>query len=360
MSETYLCGGCGIELQTEDEEALGYVPASSLKNEDVLCKRCFQLKHYNKHTPVSLTEDDFLTMVSSISNTKGLVVHLVDLFDVNGTLINNLSRIVGDKPIILVGNKVDLLPKSTNLRKVSQWLKKLANEANLNVINVFLISSETGLGMKEVAKEMEFQRKGHNIYVVGVTNVGKSTFINKYIDNATGLKEVITTSYFPGTTLGFIDIPLDDNTSLIDTPGIVNSEQMAHYVSNKDLKLITPRKEVKARNYQLNDGQTLFIGGLGRFDFVKGEKQPFVCYFSNRLHIHRTKLENADALYERQLGELLLPPTRETLKQLPPLVKNSYRIEQPNTDIVFPGLGWITVLTGNITVEVHCPKGVAF
>src|SRR5699024_11527170 len=64
-------------------------------------------------------------------------------------------------------------------------------------------------------KEMEFQRKGHNIHVVGVTNVGKSTFINKYIDNATGLKEVITTSYFPGTTLGFIEIPLDDNTSLI-------------------------------------------------------------------------------------------------------------------------------------------------
>lgn len=359
MSETYLCGGCGIELQTEDKEALGYVPASSLKNEDVLCKRCFQLKHYNKHTPVSLTEDDFLTMVSSISNTKGLVVHLIDLFDVNGTLINNLSRIVGDKPIILVGNKVDLLPKSTNLRKVSQWLKKLANEANLNVINVFLISSETGLGMKEVAKEMEFQRKGHNIYVVGVTNVGKSTFINKYIDNATGLKEVITTSYFPGTTLGFIDIPLDDNTSLIDTPGIVNSEQMAHYVSNKDLKLITPRKEVKARNYQLNSGQTLFIGGLGRFDFIKGDKETFVCYFSNEVPIHRTKLENADNLYENNIGNLLSPPNKETLETLPEMTENTFKISPGQYDIVFPGLGWITTKTGDITVSAHSPKGTA-
>src|SRR5699024_11836717 len=109
MSETYLCGGCGIELQTEDKEALGYVPASSLKNEDVLCKRCFQLKHYNKHTHVSLTEDDFLTMVSSISNTKELVVHLIDLYDVNRTLINNLSGILFNKTIILVGNKVDIL-----------------------------------------------------------------------------------------------------------------------------------------------------------------------------------------------------------------------------------------------------------
>src|SRR5699024_12157676 len=108
-----------------------------------------------------------------------------------------------------------------NLRKVSQWLKKLANEANLNVINVFLISSETGLGMKEVAKEMELQRKGHNNYVVGVTNVGKSTFINKYIDNATGLKEVITTSYFPGNTIDFINLLLADNISFIDQQGLV-------------------------------------------------------------------------------------------------------------------------------------------
>src|SRR5699024_4800193 len=114
----------------------------------------------------------------------------------------------------------------------------------------------------------------------------------------------ITTSYFPGTTLGFIEVPLDDHSALIDTPGIMNSEQMAHYVSKQDLKIITPKKEIKARNYQLNSEQSLFFGGLGRFDFIKGNKQTFVCYFSNDLPIHRTKLEKADALYEKQKGEL--------------------------------------------------------
>lgn len=357
MSETYLCGGCGIALQTKDKDALGFVPASSIENEDVLCKRCFQLKHYNKHIPVSLTDDDFLSMVSSISESKGLVVHLIDLFDVNGTLISSLPRIVGNNPIILVGNKVDLLPKSTNERKVTQWLRQLAKEANLNVVDVFLISSATGLGMKEVAEQMDYYRAGKNIYVVGITNVGKSTFINKYIDEATGLKEVITTSYFPGTTLGFIEIPLDDNASLIDTPGIVNNDQMAHYVSNKDLKLITPRKEIKARTYQLNSGQTLFIGGLGRFDFIKGDRQSFVCYFANEVPIHRTKLENADDLYDKQLGKLLTPPNKETLKNLPSLTESTFKIEAGQTDIVFPGLGWITTKSGDVTVSAHSPKG---
>src|SRR5690625_1046768 len=204
---------------------------------------------------------------------------------------------------------------------------------------------------------MEFRRKNKDIYVVGVTNVGKSTFINQFIKRSTGIKDAITTSYFPGTTLGFIKIPLDQHSALIDTPGIMNEHQMAHYVSKNDLKLITPNKEIKPRNYQLNSGQTLFIGGLARFDFIKGDKQTYVCYFANTLSIHRTKLENADALYERQSGEILSPPDQDTLALLPPLVKDSFRITEDYTDIVFPGLGWITILGQPVSINAHRPKG---
>src|SRR5699024_5506670 len=112
-----------------------------------------------------------------------------------------------------------------------------------------------------------------DVYIVGTTNVGKSTFINRLIKRTTGENDIITTSYFPGTTLGFIQIPLDDHTSLIDTPGIVNKQQMAHFMSKNDLKLITPDKELKPKIYQLHSQQTLFIGGLARLDFIKGERQ---------------------------------------------------------------------------------------
>ncbi|HLR72752.1 MAG TPA: ribosome biogenesis GTPase YqeH [Pseudogracilibacillus sp.] len=358
MDKLY-CLGCGVEIQTEDKTGLGYAPPSSLKNEDVLCQRCFQLRHYNKNVTVSLDSDDFLQLVSTIHGTDSLIIHLIDIFDVDGTLLKNLKRIVGNNPILLVGNKVDLLPKSTNKGKLRNWLLKAAKENGLKVKDVYLISSVKGIGVDELAVRMEEERNQKDIYVVGVTNVGKSTFINQFIQRATGEKNAITTSYFPGTTLGFISIPLDDRHALIDTPGIMNPSQMAHFVSKEDLKLITPTKEIKSRNYQLDDNQTLFIGGLARFDFIKGEKQSFVCYFSNRITLHRTKLSNADDLYDRQVGSILTPPNEETLESLPPLVKQSYRIEQPNTDIVFPGLGWITILKGNITVEVHAPKGVA-
>ncbi|WP_373892873.1 ribosome biogenesis GTPase YqeH [Virgibacillus natechei] len=357
--ETIYCQGCGAAIQTSNPESAGYTPKSSLAKENVLCQRCFRLKHYNEVQDVSITDDDFLQMVSSIRNTDGLVVHVIDIFDVDGSLIKSLPRIIGDNPIVLVGNKVDLLPKSTNKRKLTQWLRSQAKEAGVKVKDVFLISSKQGMGIEELTHQLENYRAEKDIYIVGTTNVGKSTFINRLIKQTSGENEVITTSYFPGTTLGFIEIPLDDNTSVIDTPGIVNKQQMAHYVSDKDLKLITPNKEIKPRIYQLNSSQTLFFGGLARLDFIKGEQTSFVCYFSNQLPIHRTKLENADELYTNQVGDLLSPPNAKTLESLPRLTKSTFRTTGDKTDIVFPGLGWVSIAGGGVSVIAHSPKDVA-
>lgn len=356
--ENIYCQGCGALIQTTDPKAPGYTPESSLEKEDILCRRCFRLKHYNEIQDVSIDDDDFLKMISNIRNADALVVHVIDIFDVNGSLIKSLQRITGNNPIVLAGNKVDLLPKSTNKRKLTQWLRSSANEAGINSEEVFLISSIKGHGIEELTDNIEELRKGKDVYVVGTTNVGKSTFINRLIKQSTGYNDVITTSYFPGTTLGFIEIPLDGETALIDTPGIVNRQQIAHYVSDHDLKLITPKKEIKARVYQLNDQQTLFFGGLARLDFIKGDRQPFVCYFANELPIHRTKLENADELYSNQIGELLSPPDNETRGKLPELAHSTFRITGEKTDIVFPGLGWVSI-AGNASVAAHSPKEVA-
>ncbi|WP_430785127.1 ribosome biogenesis GTPase YqeH [Virgibacillus flavescens] len=357
--EAINCQGCGVVIQTTDPEEVGFTPESALAKDTILCQRCFKLKHYNEIQDVSVTDDDFLKMVSQIRNEEGLVVHLIDIFDVSGSMIQSLARIIGDKPIILVGNKVDLLPKSTNKQKLINWLKKSAKDAGIKVRDVYLISSIKGHGIEELTEAIEVKRANRDVYIVGTTNVGKSTFINRLIQQTTGDKDIITTSYFPGTTLGFIEIPLDENSSLIDTPGIVNKQQMAHYVSKNDLKIITPSKEIKPRGFQLNHGQTLFFGGLGRIDFLKGDKQSFVCYFSNQLSIHRTKLENADKLYEEHVGELLSPPDEISKSKLPELVESTFRIKEEKMDIVFPGLGWVMIPEVNTTVIVHSPRSVA-
>ncbi|QKY69519.1 ribosome biogenesis GTPase YqeH [Lentibacillus sp. CBA3610] len=356
--EELICQGCGVSIQTTDPDRAGYTPKAAAEKETVLCQRCFRLKHYNDIQDVSMTDDDFLKMISQIRDQEGLVVHLVDIFDVDGTMIESLPRIVGNKKVILAANKMDLLPKSTNHNKLTKWLRTAAKEAGISVEAVYLISSVKGHGMSGLTEAIEEYRNGKDVYIVGMTNVGKSTFINKLIQKTTGTKDAITTSYFPGTTLGFIEIPLDDDTALIDTPGIVNRKQMAHYVSDHDLKLITPKKEIKPRVYQLNNQQTLYFGGLARLDFVKGERQSFVCYFSNELAIHRTKLKNADNLLNEHRGGLLSPPGHDTLEKIPELTERTFRLQHEKTDIVFPGLGWVTVPEGGITVKAHSPKGV--
>ncbi|SHN10316.1 ribosome biogenesis GTPase YqeH [Gracilibacillus kekensis] len=358
MEEALHCEGCGAEIQTEDKTKSGYVPKSALNNEHIICQRCFRLKHYNEVQDVEYTDDDYLRMINQVSNTDSLVVKVVDIFDFNGSFITGLQRLTGNNPIILIGNKVDLLPKSTNRNKLIHWMKKTASDFGLTVQDVFLVSAEKAQGFDQVEKEIEARRNDKDVYIVGCTNVGKSTFINQLIRRSSGVKDAITTSYFPGTTLGFIQIPLDRKSYMYDTPGVVNRRQLVHYVTDKDLKVITPKKEIKPKVYQLQDQQTLFFGGFGRFDFEKGMKQSFVCYFSNQLMIHRTKLEQADEFYQKHVGELLQPPSPETLEQLPELTKQTIKIPLKKTDIVIPGLGWITVPDGGVTISIHVPKGV--
>ena len=356
--EELKCIGCGITIQTEDSKAEGYAPLASLEKEEVICQRCFKLRNYNVLQPVSLSGDDFLNILNGIGEKDGLVVKIVDIFDFNGSWINGLQRFVGKKDILLIGNKADVLPKSLNPNKLINWMRAEAVKLGLKPVDVLLVSAHKGQGMPEALEMIDKLRKGKDVYVVGCTNVGKSTFINRIIKNVTGIGEVITTSHFPGTTLDLVEIPLDDGKAIYDTPGIINNHQIAHHLDATDLKAITPKKELKPKVFQLNAEQTLYIAGLARFDFIKGDRSSFIIHVSNALEIHRTKLSNAANLYEKHLGEMLSPPSGESVGKMPPFVRHEFSIKKAKTDIVISGLGWVTIQHPDVVVAVHAPRGV--
>jgi ribosome biogenesis GTPase YqeH len=347
-----------VSIQTERQNDLGYAPPSAISKEVVVCQRCFRLKHYNEVQDVSLTDDDFIKILNGIGRKDALVVKIVDIFDFTGSWLPGLHRFVGQNDILLVGNKVDLLPKSIKHNKVIHWMKQEARDLGLLPKDVFLISADKGTGIEELVTAIEDYREGKDVFVVGSTNVGKSTFINRILKEYGGEKELITTSHFPGTTLDIIDIPMDEASSLIDTPGIINHHQMAHYINKADLKYITPKKEIKPKVFQLNEEQSLFFGGLARLDFVSGERQPFVCYVSNELNIHRTKLEKADDLYKNHAGELLTPPRQEDMERFPELQAHTFTTREEKVDVVFSGLGWVTLQEPGTRIVAHAPKGV--
>ncbi|WP_407887601.1 ribosome biogenesis GTPase YqeH [Levilactobacillus sp. N40-8-2] len=358
--EALHCIGCGAEIQTTEKTAPGYTPQSALEKgmekEEVYCQRCFRLRHYNEIVPVGLTDDDFLNLLTQIQDANALIVYVVDIFDFNGSVIPGLHRFVGENPILLVGNKEDLLPSSLKRSKLKDWIRQRANEQGLRPIDVTLLSAKTNQSVDQLLELINKYRGDRDVYVVGVTNVGKSTLINQIIRQNTGVKDLITTSRFPGTTLDKIELPLDDDHVLVDTPGIIQNEQMAHFLDGKDLKLVTPQKQIKPKTYQLNSQQTLFLGGIARFDYTNGPKSGFIAYFENNLYIHRTKLENADDFYTRQLGQLLTPPQPENKDDFPPLVPHEFKTTV-KSDLVFEGLGWITVPAG-VNVTGWAPAGV--
>lgn len=134
----------------------------------------------------------------------------------------DMNKISNNKPRIFVLNKIDLADDE----KTRMWSNKLKNEGAA----VIGVNSRSGKGMnlvlttaREVCKEkIERNRKRGLInkpiraMIVGIPNVGKSTFINKLAGKASA-----KTGNKPGVTKGKQWIKLKKDIELLDTPGML-------------------------------------------------------------------------------------------------------------------------------------------
>lgn len=354
------CGGCGAVLQFELPDAPGYVPKRGPSDSPLVCQRCFRIKNYNDATNVTVDPDQYLHMLGRIAEKDCLVVHIVDIFDFEGSLISGLKRFIGSNPVVLVVNKLDLLPKAINPNRIVNWVQRQAKEQGLKVAETVLCSAKRNFGFERVVESIGQHRGQRDVYVVGATNVGKSTLINRLIREYSDLQAELTTSRYPGTTLDLVRIPLDDGHSIIDTPGVVYRYRLTELVSKQSLQALLPEKPIKPAVYQLQAEQTLFFGSYARFDFIQGERRSFTCYVSNAIPIHRTKLSAADDVYAKHAGVMLAPPAADELAELPQWTRHSFSIGKgQEKDIAVSGLGWIRINgTENAQVALHAPKGI--
>jgi len=362
MEERIVCKGCGSIIQSTDKMTEGYIPANVLEkhdfNEPIYCQRCFRIRHYQECVSNDIPGEDYIKVLSQINATNSLIVLIVDIFDFSGSFLPNIKRITGQNDVILACNKVDLLPQSTKEEKILEWVKSMCKEEGLQVLDQILISSKKNIYIDELLTLIDKYKNGRDVYIVGSSNVGKSKLVNQILRRFNGTdKEVLTVSYAPNTTLNFVGFPLDDGTTIYDTPGVLNRHQYLRYLTKKSLKLVVPQKEIKPTIYQLESEQTLFIGGLARFDLLSGEKggkSNVVLYFSNNLSIHRTKTINADNIYDTKLYTLLTPPF-SAKENLPKFATTEFHVRDTNKyDIVISGLGFIT-LRAPFHIKVSAP-----
>lgn len=358
-----LCYGCGQKLQSSDENMSGYVPAKILNTRDsVLCQRCFKLQHYNTNIEVELIDEDYEKILTNITNKDALIVYVIDIFNFEASVIENLSKYLKNQKLLILVNKRDLIPSAVKDEKIIKWVKKRLTNAGLKITDVILASGMTNYNIDLILDKITDLREGKDVYIIGNANVGKSTFINSLLRNYNNETDhFITTSTFPGTTLNVIKIPLDQKSYIYDTPGLIAKKIIWNVVEPKLLKYILPRKELKPLTFQLKEKQSLLLGGLAAFDFIKGGENNFTCYFSSSVNIVRTKLDKSVATFNSLLKNGNIKPSSIKIKSIDDLVVNKIKItEKHKIDVVINGYGWISFEGKDMEITLHLPKNVGY
>ncbi|MEG1741421.1 MAG: ribosome biogenesis GTPase YlqF [Acetivibrio sp.] len=151
-----------------------------------------------------------------------VVIELVDARIPLSSKNPDIDEIAKNKARIILLNKYDLANKEKTMEWKS-WFEKKG-------FHVALVNSKSGMGVKavmsviqEACKEKTERDRKKGILnrpvramIVGIPNVGKSTFINSFAGKA-----CTKTGNKPGVTKGKQWIRLNKNVELLDTPGIL-------------------------------------------------------------------------------------------------------------------------------------------
>jgi ribosome biogenesis GTPase A len=421
------CPGCGAKYQTYNQNQPGYLPSLdkpkplsvhqrsaqllNLPVEDIdlkeatrirLCQRCHRMQHQSVEYSRKFATDPSKQFSPILLAKSGIIVNVVDVFDLPGSLVHGIDKFVGtNKHIILAVNKCDLLPFDVHLDRVKHQVTNMARKTpgyGERLVHTVLMSGQQQSGIDGLIKAVKKYRKaGDDVIFVGNANVGKSQLVSTLLEycappGGLDIPKPMSNS-LPGTTASFIQIPLavfgstfrakktmvltdlqnaamirEKETTLIDTPGLFNGNSLLHLLTMSEIRNVIPNKPFdKATTYVLEPGESLFLGGLARMDYVTSEdhvvqshqdRLRFTVFVSQNVKIHKTKTIKADNLYTKHVGTILTPPNSSIgwpeMKLVKTLTLSSDKIDSSCHDVVFDGLGWIAITGGFTNVKIDC------
>lgn len=167
-----------------------------------------------------------------MTKTKRLIAENLKLIDIVIELVDarapfssknpDIDVLANNKPKIIIMNKIDL----ANSEITNQWVKwyegQGARVIEVNSINGSGVSKVIQVAQELMKDKIEADRKRGRInrpiraMIVGIPNVGKSTFINKLVG-----KSSAKTGDRPGVTRGKQWIRIRKGFEMLDTPGIL-------------------------------------------------------------------------------------------------------------------------------------------
>lgn len=306
-----ICYGCGVKLQSNSKDNPGYVPLNKA-DDSVYCMRCFRMIHYgeknNTNTPKEAKE-----IINKINKDNRFVIFLVDFLNINDEVIKIFKSIKKQK--MLVVNKCELIPKHVNREKIRLYLKNRYDISD----TIKLKGGTTSHGAKSILSYLNDERI-KEAYIIGMSNSGKSTLINDLIkiEGSNVTKTTVTNK--ANTTVDFIRVKINDNLTLIDSPGVILSNSLNNDCSSKNIVA-----------YSMNMKECETISLLDGSYFLKFDRATPIVFYTNQ-------------------------DSKKTIKKYfkaAPGLVNTIDIKEDYMDVVIHGIGFVTVKkSSSITTNI--------
>lgn len=285
------CLGCGVELQTINERANGYV----LSENNKYCLSCFKLKNYGQYTQKVIDTNEINKIIDSVieNSADSRFYYIIDLFNlhasVNKEILDKLQK--NKVETVFIINKVDLFRDISNLEKITEFFVEYIKNLGFKEPMFLIMNNSSKKLILELIEVVQTCDKKQ--YFVGVSNSGKSTMINSMLKELYDKNQIVE-SYIPNTTEKIIPLSIE-NKEVFDTPGFSRNFSILKNIDPSLLREFNPEKRIKQFTFQLNDGHSIAFDSLFGISIESTDKVNVHVYCSKQSNIHRTKTINLES-----------------------------------------------------------------
>ena len=366
ISQIRRCYNCGAVLQTEDPTKVGYVKKEILENATqnfVFCDKCFELERHHPLTNEPSVDPEFLTMLKKAKEKDALIVYVINLFSFEAAFSHAINEIVQGMNILVVGNKLDLLPAGTNIEDTQEYVAHRFRVSGLTIQkeNVILANAFDDETAFQVITRIYELKNGKDVYIIGSELAGKATLTSSFLRVYNNLSQGnIVTETYPGTSLRMMKIPLNSRSAMYVTPGISVDNSILHNLDKATLRQIYLTEPVKGRDITFSSEQVIYFGGIAFIELVKGKKTTLTCYFHENVQLRKVSAKKAEDKFVQLIARKSLKPSLNRIKSVKDMDVFEIKITESNwRDIGIQGLGWFTFFANAQTFRIYVPKGVS-
>ena len=115
IKEIIRCYNCGAILQSDNPEEVGYIKKEVLESERqsfFFCDECFEKERHHKPTTEPVIEKGTSTILKDAKEKNALFVYVINVFSFESSFSPIVNNVIKGGDILVVANKVDLLPKN--------------------------------------------------------------------------------------------------------------------------------------------------------------------------------------------------------------------------------------------------------